>query len=241
MILWDKEAKFRPEFGVVNNKVYIPNLFAKINGVPQDLCAYWDSLRELLKVNNVYFINHVPFTHVSYTRRDLCTTVFLINEDGTLDRNKLVKSDIYKYSYLKSPLQDFILTKIEELLVSDVFVLPIDKMFQAKILNTVLSMDENILKLIEQFDFPQSIPKVIIYDNSKEVFNDDDIIIISFLYLVGIDIIIFTPTSYNNIEVRLRNDLFDVHQLPSVAYELQIPDLNEGIRKRKSIFNLLFN
>lgn len=241
MILWDKEAKLRPEFRIDNNKVYIPNLFAKINGVPQNIFAYWDSLGELLKADNVYLINHAPFTQATYTRRDLCATVFLINDDGTLDRNKLVQSNIYKYGYLKSSLQYFILTKIEELITSDIFILPMDKMFQARILNTILSMDENILKLIERFDFPQGIPKIIIYDNSKEVFTDDDIIIISFLYLVGIDIIIFTPTSYNNIEVRLRNDLFDVHQLPSVAFELQMPDLNKPVRKRKSIFSLLFH
>jgi len=241
MILWNKEAKLRPEFRVDTNKVYVPNLFAKINGVPQDISTYWDTFRKLLEASNVYLIDHVPFTKVTYTRRDLCTTVFLINEDGTLDRNKIINSDIYKYSYLKSSLQDFILSKIEELITSDIFVLPMDRMFQAKILNTVLSMDEKILKLLEQFDFPQSIPKIIIYDNSKEIFNDDDIIIISFLYLSGIDIIIFTPTSYNNIEVRMKSDLFDVHQLPSVAYELPMPDLKEPVRKRKSILSLLFN
>ncbi|MFZ5643416.1 MAG: YceG family protein [Bacillota bacterium] len=240
MILWDKESKLRPEFRIDNNKVYIPNLFAKINGVHREISVYWDTFRKLLKANNVYLINQVPFTKVSYTKRDLCTNVFFINEDGTLDRDKIVKSDIYKYTYLKSSLQDFILTKIEELMASDIYIFPMDKLFKARILNIILSMDENILKLIEQFDFPQNIPKIIIFDNSKEIFSDDDIIIISFLYLVGIDIIIFTPTSYNNIEVRIKDGLFDVHQLPSVAYELQMPDLNEPVRQRKSILSMLF-
>ena len=46
-ILWQEPAKLRPEFKIHNKKVYVPNLFAKINGVNEDLNSYWLDLKTL--------------------------------------------------------------------------------------------------------------------------------------------------------------------------------------------------
>ena len=68
--------------------------------------------------------------------------------------------------------------------------------FKLNIIMTVLNISDNILKLIETFDYTSDIPKVIVYDNTKDFFSEEDIITLAYLNIVGIDIAIFTPTNY---------------------------------------------
>ncbi|SFG14469.1 Putative component of 'biosynthetic module' [Desulfotomaculum arcticum] len=224
-ILWREEAKIRPEFKVADNNVYVPNLFAKIRGTHKELPQYWHDYRELATAGNTYVITSVPFTKVSYSKRDLYASAFLFNSSGLIDREKLFQSEFYRFSYLKTALQEFIINKTDELIKADVFINSgNDKELRLKILMAVLTMDDRILRLIETFDFPAEVPKLIIYDGTKDIFSDEDAIIIAFLNLVGIDIAIFTPTNYNNLELKLKEELLDVHQLPAVQLDLPVPD-----------------
>jgi len=238
-ILWPEEAKIRPEFKVVDNIVYVPNLFAKIKGTHEELEKYWCDYKKLAAAKNTHVITDVPFTKISYNKRDLYASAFLIDDCGLIDREKLFKSDFYSYGYLRTSLQESIINKIEELIKADVFINS-DKELPLKILMTIMTMDEKILNLVEIFDYPGDIPKLIFYDGTKDVFSDEDAIIIAFLNLFGIDIVIFTPTNYNNIELKLKHDLLDVHQLPSVHLDLKAPDItNNPAEENKKLSSIL--
>ncbi|MTI81288.1 MAG: hypothetical protein FH758_10475 [Firmicutes bacterium] len=223
-ILWQEEARIRPEFKIVDNTVYIPNLFAKIKGTHEQLAQYWQDYKQLTGAKNTYTVTSVPFTNVPYSKRDLYSSAFLFNNEGLLDKKKLQQSEFYKFDYLKTSLQDFIIRKTIKLIEADVFKNQVDQEMKLKILMTILTMDDNILRLIETFDYTKQVPKLVIYDSTKEVFSDEDAIIIAFLNLVGLDIVIFTPTNYNNIELKLKEDLLDLHQLPSLQMDLAPPD-----------------
>ena len=183
----------------------------------------------------------MPFTKVIYSKQDLFTSAFIFNNKGLVDENKLFKSPLYKLGYLKNSLQQFLVDKINELILSKDFKEEQDDKFKLKILMTIINMEGELLNLIEKFDFTSEVPKLVIYDNAKENFSEDDIILISFMNKVGADIIIFTPTNYNNVESFIKNSLFDVHQLSAVAFELQIPRVILPINKstKTSIFNFL--
>jgi len=58
-ILWTEPAKLRPEFKVQNKKVYVPNMFAKINGVSEDLNSYWLDLKALSSTSNTRLLEDV--------------------------------------------------------------------------------------------------------------------------------------------------------------------------------------
>ncbi|MEG6615761.1 YceG family protein [Peptococcaceae bacterium 1198_IL3148] len=237
-ILWPEEARIRPEFKVVDDTVYVPNLFAKIRGTHQDLNLYWQDYRLLINSKNTLVVTQVPFTKVNYKKRDLYASAFLFNNDGLLNREKLMQSGFYRFSYLRSSLQHLIISKVEELIKANPFIDGTDKELPLKILMTVMTMDDNILRLIETFDYPKEVPKLVIYDSTKEVFSDEDAIIIAFLNLVGIDIAIFTPTNYNNIELKLKTELLDEHQLPSLQLDLPIPDSMDMPNESSKIGNL---
>ncbi|MCO5387220.1 MAG: YceG family protein [Desulfosporosinus sp.] len=225
-ILWREPSKLRPEFKIQNKKVYVPNLFAKINGVSEELNAYWQDLKELSTTPNTRLMENVPFTKINYTKQELYHSNYLLDEQGLLDKLKAVKSSHYKFGYLKAPLQHFLIMKINELFCSGMFLTPVDEKFKLKIIMTILTLDDEMLKLIEVFDFPQEIPKIIIYDNKKESFTENDSILLAFFNLIGLDILIFTPTNYRTIEHFIKPSLFDLYQLPQVKYDLVLPALN---------------
>jgi|SRR5680860_117229 len=225
-ILWREPAKLRPEFKVQNKKVYVPNLFAKINGVSEDLNSYWLDLKALSSASNTRLIEDVPFTKISYTKQELYQTDYLLNDQGLFEELKVKQSKHYKFGYLKGHLQHFLIVKINELLSSEMFLATVDEKFKLKIIMTILTMDDSLIKLIEVFDYPQEIPKVIVYDNEKETFTETDAILLAYFNLIGLDVIILTPTNYRTIEQQIKPSLFDVHQLPLVKYDLHLPSLD---------------
>ncbi|MDP4159918.1 MAG: YceG family protein, partial [Bacillota bacterium] len=225
-ILWREPSKLRPEFKVQNKKVYIPNLFAKINGVSEDIDSYWKDFKVFLSAPNTKLIQTVPFTQTNYTKQELFQADYLLNAQGLFDEIKVRKSRHYKFGYLKIELQIFLISKMNELISSGMFINDVDEKFKLRILMTILTMEDSLTKLIEVFDYPQEIPKVIVYNNKKEMFSSEDAILLSYFNLIGIDIVIFTPTNYLTIENHLKPDLFDIHQLSLVKYDLALPLLD---------------
>lgn len=225
-ILWREPAKVRPEFKVQNQKVYVPNLFAKINGVSANMADYWQDLKTLVLAPQARLIETVPFSRLSYTKQELFQAAYFLNEQGLFDPIKVMKCPHYKFGYLKEPLQHFLVEKINELILAGRFLAPIDEKFKLKILMTILTMEDSLIKLIEVFDYPQEIPKLILYDNRRESFSEDDAILMAYLNLIGLDMVIFTPTNYATIEQYLKPTLFDIHQLPLVEFDLSLPALS---------------
>lgn len=225
-ILWKEPSIVRPEFKTVNDIVYMPNLFAKVKGTTEDLSVYWEEVREFINPKNTHFIKGVPFTTIDYSKRELSEIAYLFNTDGSLDKERLRSSRFYNFSHLKTSLQDLIFNKVLEVISSDVFKIKIDKEFRIKVVMTILKLDIEILKLIENFDFGGDIPKLIVMDNNRELFSEEDAITICFLNLIGIDILILTPTNYNNIEDIIKEKEFDIHQLPKTTLDLDISNLD---------------
>lgn len=234
-ILWNEEARMRPGFKIENGTVYIPNLYAKISGTHGDLNTYWSEFKELKNVDNLLFIPKIPYIQSSYSRYDLYSLEYCF-KDGLVNKESLLNHRLYKFSYLKTPLQDGIIDKVNQLINLSILRSPIDEEFKLKILICILNLDKNILELIQKFDYPFKVPKVLIYDNDETIFSEEDSIILAFLNLIGFDIAIFTPTGYNNIEARIYEEYYDIHKLEDIKFNLEMPNLN-SIRKNKGKSN----
>ena len=243
--LWNEPSSLRTGFKVENSTVYMPNLFAKISGVHSDLTLYWKDFFGLKSSENTLFIAEVPFTDVSYSKTDLYSLAFVLDNSGFVDKQKLLNHSCYKFSYLKTSLQHILLEKINYLMKTDMLIRPIDKEFKLKILMTILNLDKNILQLIQQYDYPSKIPKLLIYDNNESIFSDEDSIVLCFLNLFGFDITILTPTGYNNIEEKIREKFYDTHRLEEVNFNLPLPNFKDEKKytkeKVKSFLSNIFN
>jgi len=237
-ILWHEEAKIRPEFQVKNEIVYVPNLFVKVSGTYEQLEDYWKELFELKNTVNTVFKEKVDFTTILYSRQEMYSTSFIFDGNGLIEKEKLFKHPVYRLGYLNQTVQDFIVGKMNELIKSDMFLQEMTDDLRIKILMTIITMDKEFLRLVETFDFTGSVPKIVIYDNKPDNFTENDIILLCFFNLVGADILIYTPTNYNNIEVWINRNYFDIHQLPSVQFDMEIPE--DQPKTKTSFFKRLF-
>jgi len=184
-ILWKEEARFRTGFEVRNGNIVIPNIFAKISGTNSDISLFWHNL-DLLRADekSTIFKPAVPFTIDSNYSIDSS----LLCQDGSFNGDKVRSSKIYKLAYLRTAVQYLIMDKINQLVQStDIFKYEIDQNFKFKILYTILNLDKEYLDLIQKFDFPFTIPKLVIFDSDDQLFSQTDIIVISFLYILGFD------------------------------------------------------
>ncbi|MCB2295499.1 YceG family protein [Clostridium algoriphilum] len=244
-ILWNEPSSLRTGFTVQNDTVHIPNLFAKISGIHSDLSLYWKDISILKTSENTLFIREIPFTNITYTKTDLYSLAFVLDNNGLVDKQKLLNHNCYKFSHLKTSLQHIILDKINYLIKSDMLIKSISKEFKLKILMTILDIGKNILQLIQQYDYPSKIPKLVIYDNNENIFSDEDSIIMCFLNLFGFDITILTPTGYNNIEEKIKSNFYDLHRLEEVNFNLPLPNLNDEKKytkaKVKNFISNIFN
>jgi hypothetical protein len=221
-ILWKEEARFRTGFIIKEGTVYIPNIFAKINGTESNLNAYWTNIARLTeRKENVILIEQIPFTKPN--DRPASCYRDLIKTDGFVDKEKVFRSKEYKLSYLRTSIQHLIIDKANELIALDnVFLRERSLDFKLKILNTILNLDKNYYNLIQKFDYPFCMPKLIIYSNSESGFSEEDFIVLAFLYSVGFDIAVLTPAGYNNVENGINKDLFDIHNQEQLRFDLSL-------------------
>ncbi|WP_414647241.1 YceG family protein [Clostridium tetani] len=239
-ILWNEEARMRTGFKIENGTIYIPNIFAKISGVTEDINIYWKDLSYFKLTGANLFISNLPFTEINYSKHDLYRLSYLINNDGYLNEDSLIKSEFYKFSYLKTSLQKTIIKKINDIFELPLFKKEVNKEFKLKILMTILNIDKSLIELLQSFDYPFKIPKLIIYSKNENSFSDEDSIIITFLNLIGFDILIITPTGYNNIENQIPRKYYDIHKFEKINLNLELVDLDNINKKKFSFLSKFF-
>jgi hypothetical protein len=230
---WNIEARYRSGFRIYNDTVIIPNIFAKINGTYKEITKYWEGINTLIREKGdfVYIIDKVPFSYSAPKDMDYR---YLLTNDGLFDKNKIKACKDYSLSFLKTSIQDNLLIKANELLKKDYFKFEVDLKVKMRILSTLFNLEKEILKLLQRFDYPFEIPKIIIYHNNERTFSTEDYITIALLNAIGLDIVIFSPTGYNNIENGIKNDLFDIHNLEDVRFNLNVTkEISKEIKKRK--------
>jgi hypothetical protein len=238
-VLWRAEARFRTGFEVRNGNILIPNVFAKISGVNSDLSVYWRNLDFLRSENkSTLFKSSVPFSVTS----NYSINTALLGKEGLFDLGKVRDSNIYKFAYLRTSVQNLILDKINQLLLAaNLFKFKVDQNFKFKILHTILNLEKEYLDLIQRFDFPFTIPKLVIFDNDEKMFSETDIIIIAFLYLCGFDLVILAPTGYNDIEHGLNEKYYDIHKLDHFEFGLRCLPTEAVPSSKKSLFKRFFS
>ncbi|MBE6050916.1 MAG: hypothetical protein E7214_09780 [Clostridium sp.] len=239
-ILWDKEAKYRPSFKTDEGKVYIPNIFAKINGIKNgDLNKYIKDIKKLLIKDTLVF---QKFPFISRQSMLSWESIQKFSNGNTLSFEKLRNSREYKYSYLNEDTQRLIFDKIQELINLNWLKNTTDFNIYYVLLNTLLNLDKETLMLLQQFDFTKSIPKIIVINTDENMPDITDCIYLLFLNLVGFDILVFTPTGYRNIEKYIKEDVFENHIIGEYMFNVNMPHLYTNSREKNSsgFFSRLF-
>ena len=93
------------------------------------------------------------------------------------------------------------------------------------VIATVLNLPKDILRMIQKFDFTKKNPKLIYVNAPEQIISLEDTILVTFLNLIGFDILFFIPTGYQSVEKYLNQNVMEEHQIGEYVYDLQVPDL----------------
>lgn len=228
-ILWHEEAKYRPGFEERQGEVVVPNIFAKVAGVPNDdVTEYFRSVERLLTEKTI-FIRSLPFLNKEEPREILQPHLREFMKDGELLPDVIKKHPSYQYAHLSEDVQDYILEKIQELIKLQ-WIQSDERYLDLICLGVLLKLNQTTLQLIQQFDFTKEIPKVVMIHSTEAMMELKEHIYLLFLNLVGFDSIIFTPTGYRDIEAGISSEAYEVYQVGTYHFNLRIPTMR--IQKR---------
>lgn len=235
-ILAKEPAMIRPDFKAADGHVHIPSLFAKIQGVSKNRKEYWDRLHALTNSEHSLLIQQFPFTSspgsdYRFHYRNA------LGADGSLSTEKMMNAHYWPYSYLPSGLQKGIAGAIRRMCEkAELKTLGSETPEEIKIylFSQAMRIPENIIHLLERFDYSQHVPKCVIYNNEQNgALSRSDAALLLLLDHLGADIVIYNPTGHNDIENYLNQRLFDTHWLEEVIFDLPY---KETSRLKKAFF-----
>lgn len=223
-LIGKEKAMFRPEFEAARGIVKIPCIFAKVQGVSKKRHEYWERMYSICEMEQSLLITHFPIMRgVNYDIRFHYKST--VGADGLLSVEKMMASHYWKYYHLPLGLQKGIGNAIKNICAKP-FLKPINnetlEHIKIYLFTHGLQMPANILKLLQQFDYSQEVPKLILYNNEMNgVITRADAALLLLLNEIGIDIIVYNPAGGNDIENYIDKSLFDIHWLEDVVFELE--------------------
>ncbi len=223
-ILWNQELKYRPSFSTLGESVNIPVIFAKVSGIQDGAMAqYWQSIRTLI-TEDTLLIKKPPYMESALGNpMKAYATEFYRN--GKLLKSAIKKHPQYAYGILKEYMQDFILEKLEDMIVRKLIKGIGENGTEYLVIAQVLNLPKAIVRMIQKFDFTKKNPKIIYINTLETVISLEDTIIITFLNLIGFDILFFVPTGYQSIEKYFNQNLMEEHQIGEYRYDMEVPEL----------------
>lgn len=221
-ILWKEEAKYRPSFDASEGRVVVPNIFAKVCGVKDENVSEYYSVIQSMITDKTILWTQIPNLPDNRPCNIKAFTSQLIR-NGQILPDVIKRHREYQYAYFNEDTQDYILEKIQELLNLK-WIETYDNQFESIVLSTLLNLDKNTLQLIQNFDFTKDIPKLIIVDTNESLMSLEDSIYVTYLNLIGFDIVVFTPTGYRNLEQFIKRGTYEEYTIGGFKFDLTLPD-----------------
>ena len=232
-ILWNQELKYRSGFATVEGMVTLPVIYAKVSGVERgNPEAYWQKIKLLLE-KDTHLARHMPMIPQGAPNPFQALALKAVR-DGVLHTKALRDDRQYPFGILREELQQHIFDKLQLMLDRRLIRGTFENGTEYTVVATILNLDKALLRTLQSFDFTRRNPKLVCISTDDRGVSLEDAILITFLNLVGFDIVLFVPTGYQTIE-RWLNDNYPVeHQAGDYLYDLTVPDFNALPQPKKS-------
>lgn len=229
-ILWDQEAKYRQNFETLADRVMVPVICSKICGVPNgERDKYWEAVEKFLQPEGI-FIKGVPFI-TEKNKKTFGQGIISFIKNKKIQVETIKKHPQYKYKFIREEMQNYIFEKAQQLLDSGVIAGTFTTGIEFTVLDTILNMNIEILRLIQKYDFTKKIPKLVLIDTDENMGSREDTIMVAFLKFIGFDILLFVPTGYQSIDGQYEKKLFIEHQIGEYIYDMKLPTYNKAKKK----------
>jgi hypothetical protein len=222
VVLISREKAFiRPNFEAKNGVVSIPNLFCKIHGISINRKEYWSRLQELITHDLSVYLTSFPFSIEIKGNQQFHYKEALTGE--RLDPEKMIQGAWWRFKALPEGLQLGLAHAISRY-VEKATLKRLDheslEQLRLFLFTAALELPESIVKLLQQFDYAQTVPKLVIFNNGKSgEMSRRDVALLVLLNEMGLDIIIYNPTGQNDLEFYLDSSFLDDHWLEEVSFD----------------------
>ncbi|WP_113884715.1 MULTISPECIES: YceG family protein [Cytobacillus] len=226
-ILIKEKAMIRPNFEVKEGRVMIPSVFSKIQGVSRNRKEYWDRIQTISQYDESLLIRRFPFTN-SVNNDFRFHYRNALDREGKLDPEKIIAGHYWRYQQLPGGLQNGIAMAIRNMCERP-RIKPLssesEEELKIYLFSQSLQIPPSILKLMQQFDYSQDVPKIILYNNELNgTMVRSDAALLLLLNQFGLDIVLYNPPGHNDIENFIEEDLYDVHWLEDVVFEQEFKE-----------------
>ena len=239
-ILWNQELKYRSNFSTVNQVVNMPVIYAKVSGVEgRKVEAYWQKIKLLLG-EQTQLIKTFPFAG-SCVGNPFQSLAVKALRNGKLKRDEIKAYRQYPFALLREELQEHIFDKIQLMLDRKLIKGTYVNGTEYTVVATILNLKKELVRMLQSFDFTKKNPKIVAVCTGEQVCSLEDAILLTFLNLIGFDIVLFAPTGYQIIEQHLNDNYPVEHQIGEYMYDLQVPDFNTlpPLKSRSWLENIL--
>jgi hypothetical protein len=218
-----EKAMIRPEFKIQENKVIIPVIFVKIQGVSRIRNEYWGRMQELIKNPLAMCIRHFPFSKT--TKANYYYHYQHSMDNGELSPEKMMRGNWWRYGHLPESLQRAIAFTIKRY-CENPKLKPLkhetEEDLRLFLFKQATMIPEEILQLLQKFDYPQEVPRLVLYNSETNgELSREDAALLLFLNTFGIDIILYNPAGHTDIESYIDPSYYDVHWLEEMVFNLE--------------------
>ncbi|MCM1506662.1 MAG: YceG family protein [Ruminococcus flavefaciens] len=147
-------------------------------------------------------------------------------KNGVLQRTAIKNSPNYQYKVLREEMQEHILDKLQMLIESRIIKGTFENGMEYKIISTILDLDKEIVRKLQNFDFTKKNPKVLYINTGENAITVEQAIVMEFLSMAGFDILFIIPTGYCNVENHYSRSIISEHQTGEYMYDMKYPDFS---------------
>ena len=215
-------------------------LFAKIEGVSNDLPDYAQKLkrlqqRELTHVATKFPLLPMQKSNMQFHMRDAST-------NGQLDVEKMMKLSIWPFKNMPIGAQRNIARTMIRVIDGD-YLLPLPgqtkEMHAQYLFGQLLLVPMDIMRLYQQFDYSFVNPTIVIFkeEQSGEMQRQDAVLLI-FLNMLGFDVLIFSPGGSLSIEHYIKAQLLNTFRLEKISFNetlAHLSSINSGKNEKRKL------
>ncbi len=160
-----------------------------------------------------------------------------MNPNGTFNAEKLREMPGYVFDSISAETADVLVKKLNDFISSRSPALSKEERVQSAAI--LLSMSKPIARMLENFDYPFQVPKVLLFLNREERVIKEAALMLEFLSSLGFDVAVFSPSGVSGLSDRKRS----VIRLDQMVYDMDyptppVPDDADERGFIKSVFDL---
>lgn len=190
---------------------------------------------EIFLEKNIFMINDEIITRRMFYFSELA---FTVNKDETYNLEDIKKVSFYNLRNLKEKTVNYIFKVFNEVISTPLVFFNKDLSFleKTKLLFLMLLVNPLVYKLLERFDYTNSVPKIVIYLDNQDELKENMCQVLTILSMLGIDIIILSPNGKSGLDKYINQNAYTTLLLDEFK-DIDLMDiLNTEIKEEKEGF-----